>query len=146
MGRVLLTCQSGWRGETSKSAKFELISQSHTSNPTPSPHRSIHHPALRYNLAIRAQHRPGVDNVLADFLSRPELHQHDHVARWAATHPAASACLSAVSVVYSKHYVRSSIARRLLAPTQHTPRVRVVSAHVPRHLCFITDRIRLSAH
>jgi hypothetical protein len=72
--------------------------------------RQLYSIALRYNLHIRAQHRPGVDNVLADFLSRPELHRHKHVEQWALTHPAASACLSAVSLVASRLYVSSSTA------------------------------------
>ena len=72
--------------------------------------RQLYGIALQYNLSIRAQHRPGVDNVLADFLSRPELHRHDHVTQWAATHPAASACLSSVSLVSSRLYVHSSTA------------------------------------
>ena len=70
--------------------------------------RQLYGLALSYNLSIRARHRPGVDNVLADFLSRPELHRDDHVAQWAATYPAARNCLSSVSLVSSRLYVHSS--------------------------------------
>ena len=59
--------------------------------------RQLYSIALRYNLHIRAQHRPGVDSVLADFLSRPELHCHNHVEQWAVTHPAAPIRASASS-------------------------------------------------
>jgi hypothetical protein len=72
--------------------------------------RQLYTIALRYNLHIRACHRPGVDNTLADFLSRPELHRGDHVAQWTTTHPSASACLSSVSLVSSRLYVNSSTA------------------------------------
>ena len=72
--------------------------------------RQLYSLALHYNLSIRAKHRPGVDNVLADFLSRPELHRDSQVAQWAATYPAASASLSSVSLVSSRLYVRSSTA------------------------------------
>ena len=99
--------------------------------------------ALRYNLSIRARHRPGVDNVLADFLSRPELHRHDHVAQWTATHPAASACLSAVSIVCSKHYVHSSTdlpATR--SDSTHTSRTSHVSARsTPSALSCASTRL-----
>jgi hypothetical protein len=67
--------------------------------------RQLYGIALQYNISIRARHRPGVDNTLADFLSRPELHQHHHVAQWRAAYPDRSADLSAVSLVFSKQYV-----------------------------------------
>lgn len=70
--------------------------------------RQLYGIACEYNLSIRAQHRPGVDNTLADFLSRPELHRDDHIAQWVAAHPSDSARLSAVSFVSSKHFVSSS--------------------------------------
>ena len=94
--------------------------------------RRLYSIALRYNLSIRAQHRPGDDNVLADFLSRPELHRHDHVAQWAATHPTASARLSSVSLVFSRHYVSSSTASPATPSdsthASHTSRVSAPSA------------------
>ena len=85
--------------------------------------RQLYSVALRYNLSIRAQHRPGVDNVLADFLSRPELHRGNHVAQWAVTHPADRDCLSSVSLVSSRLYVHSSTA---------SPATRSDSTHVSR--------------
>ena len=69
--------------------------------------RQLYSLALQHNLSIRARHRPGVDNVLADFLSRPELHKHSHVAQWSAAHPAAPTLLSSVSLVSSRLYVPS---------------------------------------
>ena len=94
--------------------------------------RQLYSIALRYNLSIRAQHRPGDDNVLADFLSRPELRRHDHVAQWAATHPTASARLSSVSLVFSRHYVSSSTASPATPSdsthASHTSRVSAPSA------------------
>ena len=43
---------------------------------------------LKNNISLYARHRPGVDNVLADFLSRPELHgSTDIVGAWATAHP-----------------------------------------------------------
>ena len=42
--------------------------------------RQLYSIACKHNISIRAQHRPGVENTLADFLSRPELHRDDHVA------------------------------------------------------------------
>lgn len=77
--------------------------------------RQLYGIALQYNLSIQARHRPGNDNVLADFLSRPELHMHRHVEQWAMTHPTHSASLSAVTLVYSKQFVNSS------TPSQDTP-------------------------
>jgi len=70
--------------------------------------RQLYAIACKYNVSIHAQHRPGVDNTLADFLSRPELHHGDHIAQWAVAHPSASARLSSVSLVSSKLYVNSS--------------------------------------
>ena len=84
--------------------------------------RQLYSIALRYNLSIRsAKHRPGVDNELADFLSRPERHRHIHVTQWAVTHPADSACLSSVSLVSSGLYVHSSTASPVtLSASAHT--------------------------
>ena len=83
--------------------------------------RQLYGIALRYNLSIRAKHRPGVDNELADFLSRPVRHRHSHVTQWAVTHPADSACLSSVSLVSSGHYMHSSTASPVtLSASAHT--------------------------
>ena len=70
--------------------------------------RQLYTIALQYNLHIQARHRPGVDNTLADFLSRPELHEHRHVAKWQSTHPDSAASLSSVSLVSSLQYASSS--------------------------------------
>lgn len=70
--------------------------------------RQLYSIALRYNISIHAKHRPGIDNTLADFLSRPELHKHQHVDQWATLHPSDRTRLSCVSLVSSKLYVRSS--------------------------------------
>jgi hypothetical protein len=70
--------------------------------------RQLYATALRYNLFIQARHRPGVDNTLADFLSRPELHEHRHVAKWQSTHPDCVAALSSVSLVSSLQFAGSS--------------------------------------
>jgi hypothetical protein len=43
--------------------------------------RQLYSIALQHNIRIQAVHRPGIENTLADFLSRPALHQHRHVAQ-----------------------------------------------------------------
>jgi hypothetical protein len=70
--------------------------------------RQLYALSFEHNLSIRAVHRPGVDNTLADFLSRPMLHKDNHVAVWQATHPSRSSELSSVSLVRSGHFVNSS--------------------------------------
>ena len=82
--------------------------------------RQLYSIAFKHNISIRAEHRPGVENTLADFLSRPELHRDDHVARWAAAYAPASARLSSVSLVSSKRYVSSSISSPV-TPSASTP-------------------------
>jgi hypothetical protein len=67
--------------------------------------RQLFSVSLYYNLHIFAQHRPGVTNILADFLSRPDLHQHDPVAVWQSTHPDDMARLSSVSLVVSDSFI-----------------------------------------
>jgi hypothetical protein len=83
--------------------------QATSSRPLASLLRTLFSVALHYNLEIYAQHRPGVSNTLADFLSRPALHQHDHVAIWKSTYPNASARLSSVSIVYSASFTDWSL-------------------------------------
>ena len=82
--------------------------------------RQLYALACKHNISIRAEHRPGVDNTLADFLSRAELHGDDHLARWAAAHPSAAARLSSVSLVSSKLYVSSSTSSPAI-PSASTP-------------------------
>ena len=66
--------------------------------------REIYGLSLEHNISIYARHRPGVENVLADFLSRPEHHggSTDVVAAFQAAHPSLAHMLRAVSVVYSR--------------------------------------------
>ena len=61
--------------------------------------------SLTYNLNIFAQHRSGVSNTLADFLSRPDLHHNDHVAVWHSAHPNDMSRLSSVSLVLSDSFI-----------------------------------------
>jgi hypothetical protein len=87
--------------------------------------RSLYDLALRYNFSIRARHRRGVDNGLADFLSRPQLHKNDHLRQWrsllqtqAATQLLTSETLSpspsfvpvlrSVCLVHSRQFVDSN--------------------------------------
>jgi hypothetical protein len=64
--------------------------------------RAIYAHSLEFNISICARHRPGEENVLADFLSRPELHSHtDVVAAFHAAHPTLTHMLRSVSVVHS---------------------------------------------
>ena len=72
--------------------------------------REIYSISLADNISIHARHRSGVDNILADFLSRPELHQHTHIeARWKQTHPQLAHRLSRVYVVSSSQFVRRPV-------------------------------------
>ena len=67
--------------------------------------RALYALALKHKICIHAQHRRGVDNTLADFLSRPALHRHDFVHRWQLAHPSLSSLLRSVSVVYSQQII-----------------------------------------
>ena len=72
--------------------------------------RGIYSICLRDNINIHAQHRSGVTNTLADYLSRPSFHQHtDIVSRWQHTHPDRAHCLSSVTLVYSDQFVRPQV-------------------------------------
>ena len=68
--------------------------------------RDIYHIAVDYNICIRAEHRPGVDNVLADFLSRTPLRRPaDIVAAWPRDIGYSAAIpLLYVSVVHSRRF------------------------------------------
>ena len=67
--------------------------------------REIYTVAVSANIAVSAQHRPGVQNVLADFLSRPSLHRHPDIVRaWRIAHPDDAARLVSVSHVYSRDF------------------------------------------
>lgn len=69
--------------------------------------RSLYDLSLRYNFSVRARHRPGVQNELADFLSRPLLHRNRHVTQWAHTHPTRVRELSSVFHVHSQQFVNA---------------------------------------
>ena len=67
--------------------------------------REIYTLAVENNISLYARHRAGVDNVLADFLSRPELHGGSDIVRaWATAHPSLASRLSVVSHVYSHQF------------------------------------------
>ena len=91
--------------------------------------REIYSIAVAFNIAISAEHRPGVDNVLADFLSRPSLHGHRDVVRaWRLAYPDDAARLVSVSHVFSRDFggtrARPSRARSAAsrcAPTRSAP-------------------------
>jgi hypothetical protein len=61
------------------------------------------------NIQMDACHRSGVNNVLADFLSRPQLHKHNHIHEWQRAHPTLSASLRCVSVVSSQQFVNELV-------------------------------------
>jgi hypothetical protein len=67
--------------------------------------RALYALALQHNVSIYARHRRGVDNTLADFLSRPALHQHDFVRQWRLAHPSLASMLCSVSLVYSQQII-----------------------------------------
>jgi hypothetical protein len=72
--------------------------------------REIYSISLHYNISVYARHRSGEDNVLADFLSRPDLHGHTHIVRqWRSAHPALAHLLSSVSVVYSGEFINERL-------------------------------------
>jgi hypothetical protein len=67
--------------------------------------RRIYQIASDDNISVFARHRPGVDNVLADFLSRPALHGSSDIAgSWREAHPDQSARLLSVSIVHSQQF------------------------------------------
>lgn len=66
--------------------------------------RQLFSVSLEHNVSIAAQHRAGTSNILADFLSRPELHRHQHVHQWQSTYPDHAARLSCVSLVDSASF------------------------------------------
>jgi hypothetical protein len=89
--------------------------------------RAIYALSLEYNISIYARHRPGVENVLADFLSRPEHHGHspDVVAAFHAAHPPLMHMLRSVSVVHSRQFgserERPSVPSSQASSTPETP-------------------------
>ena len=69
--------------------------------------REIYLVALQHNISIYARHRPGVDNVLADFLSRPAHYNaaSSPIEAWRIAHPDRTSALRDVYVVYSQQFV-----------------------------------------
>jgi hypothetical protein len=72
--------------------------------------RNIYSLSLHYNFSIKAVHIPGVTNVLADFLSRPELHENDPLTHVQSCCPTVADSLRVCSFVCSSsfHPVTSS--------------------------------------
>jgi hypothetical protein len=66
--------------------------------------RCLYKLALDFNFSIRAAHIAGVDNSLADFLSRPELHHNDPLTSAQAV-PAVRDRLRLCSAVCSSHFL-----------------------------------------
>jgi hypothetical protein len=72
--------------------------------------REIYSISLTDNISIFARHRSGVDNILADFLSRPELHLHTHiVSRWQQAYPLLANRLTRVCVVSSSDFIHQRV-------------------------------------
>lgn len=76
--------------------------------------REIYSISVDYNISITAKHRPGVDNILADFLSRPSYHHcSDIITAWhslPASHHFSHHLLS-VSVVHSRDFGGRAVRR-----------------------------------
>jgi hypothetical protein len=68
--------------------------------------RQIFTIAVENNVSIHAAHRPGEDNVVADFLSRPQYHAHSNFhAAWERAHPSSPPLvLRSVYVVNSQEF------------------------------------------
>ena len=116
------------------STDVHIINRQATRSPLLAPLlRRLYAVALQYNVHLHARHRPGTENLLADFLSRPALHGHQHLARWSAAHPDRAAALSSVSLVSSGHYIGSSTSSPTCpsAPTLGS-RTAPASAHFAR--------------
>jgi hypothetical protein len=72
--------------------------------------REIYSISTAENIDLYACHRSGDENVLADFLSRPDLHQGtDIVSRWRSAHPHLADRLHSVSLVNSSQFVRQRV-------------------------------------
>ena len=66
--------------------------------------RHLYALSISHNFSIRAEHRAGVQNTLADFLSRPELHKHNHIHEWMNLSVSSDCALHVVSTVYSQDF------------------------------------------
>ena len=113
--------------------------------------REIYTITLHCNISVYAQHRSGEDNILADFLSRPDLHGTTHIVRqWRSTHPSLSHMLSSVSVVHSAEFINSrlmpsstSTSHSLSGPT---PIRRTVHNNAHSSLCAPNSASTLLSH
>lgn len=63
--------------------------------------------SFQFNFSFYARHRPGSQNIRADFLSRAELHLNNHSASWALAHPSLVP-FSMVSLTCSRNCVPAS--------------------------------------
>ena len=70
--------------------------------------RQIYTLSLQFNFSIKAVHRPGVDNVLADFLSRPEFHRNDPLTFAALKVPSVASGLRSCTFVNSMSFAPNS--------------------------------------
>jgi hypothetical protein len=66
--------------------------------------RALFDLANKFNFSLRAVHLPGVDNFVADFLSRHSLHKFNHREEWNSLFPAHSSSLLSVSCVDSHQF------------------------------------------
>jgi hypothetical protein len=67
--------------------------------------RRVYALSLEFNFSIRAEHIPGVDNVLADFLSRPELHRNNPLTLASIVIPDSTTVLCSCVFVSSLSFV-----------------------------------------
>ncbi len=63
--------------------------------------RALYDITVRYNISIKAVHRPGELNILADYLSRPQYHQYQPLRYWSQHLQKAKSDLSSSSTSVS---------------------------------------------
>ena len=93
--------------------------------------RSLFDLSLHYNFSIRALHRPGDDNQLADFLSRPSLHRNDHIHQWSLAHPSRASSLQSVSVLSSQQFLDSNGSSTSSSSSLRLPSAGTREIHTP---------------
>ena len=108
--------------------------------------RQLYRIACEHNIAIRAEHRPGVDNTLATSSADPTCTA-TITSRSGPplTRPPLLVCPLCPWCLASTTSARRHL-RRLRPPPQHPSRVRVTAAHVPLHLRFHAHRPHSSSH
>jgi hypothetical protein len=75
-GPFLANCKCSLLLRSDNAADVHIINRQSTKAPDLLPLlRAIYATCAKYNISIRASHVPGVENDIADFLSRPSLHQ-----------------------------------------------------------------------